>query len=134
MPTVQKASDKVINRLAVSLIDLDRLPPDMRRKVASKLDPTILALGPSPCTPCLAFKCSLVEAAMVCDYLRNCDRLAGDEPTELYLYRPTVWTRVAADAVFTVVSDDEKSISLNLAEFDVEVKPIPARPLTPKRI
>jgi hypothetical protein len=115
-------------RLAVSLKDLNRMVPEVRRKMTEgKLDLTeIVRVGEKENTPALAFSCDLLTAATICDIIRSEDRRVGDTPTGVWIFR-RAWTRVGGGILLTIMVDGE--VRLNPEVFSVEVEVVaPAAP------
>lgn len=133
MPLPSKSKE----RLAVSLVDLDRVPSGIRTKMlAGRLDLSkILQVGEDLIykIPAVAFNCPLLEAAIICDTLRSHDRRMGDYPTTVYIYRQTTWSRVTNSTVLTLTDEDNRCY-LNPEVFDTEVKFAEPIPLEPERI
>lgn len=95
-------------RLAINLVDLDRMLPEVRSiLLGGKLD---VAAGPIVVDPdrfgevAVAFRCPPETAGAICDLIRSHDRDAGDHPTRVYVFR-RAWRRLPADAVLTIVED-----------------------------
>lgn len=93
-------------RLAVNLFDLDRMNPDVRAMLlGGKLD---LAGGAIRVDDSrldetgVTFSCDLLTAASICDVIRNQDRIVGDYPTRIYVFR-RAWSRLPGDEVLTEV-------------------------------
>lgn len=124
IPTKQQRTE----RLAVSVFDLDRLPPDVRRQMlGGKLDlRAVVRPDPDkPATTALAFSCPLLEAALICDILRNNDRKLGDEPTKVYLYSGRGWAEIGPSTVLT--STDGGDLSLCPSVFPPLEEPTPPK-------
>ena len=130
-PTVRRTS----TRLAINLFDLDRMLPMMRQtmlggrldlKVAVWVDKDRLDES------AVVFTCDLLEAAALCDVIRDHDRSVGDYPTRVYLCRESAWQRVPADAILSIVV--EGKCDLNPKHFPKDVEPAEAIPLEPKPV
>ncbi len=101
-------------QLAVCVLDLDRAPREKReRLVAGRLDKSSLfqvKMDRQRRTlkvpePAVVFSCDLVEAATVCDILRNLDRVEKLPPTRVYINRELNWLCLYAHEVLTVLID-----------------------------
>jgi hypothetical protein len=129
------ADDLRPERLAISLTDVDRLPPELKRGfLAGRIDATkIIRVGAQRRTeeqPAVEFVCPLLEAATVCDMIRSHDRSVGDRPCEVFISRGTIndtgrecWTRVIYATTFTVLINGK--VSLNPELFTVVTKAVP---------
>jgi hypothetical protein len=47
----------------------------------------------------LAFSCNLLQAASVCDILREHDGKVGQTPTRIYLRKVRVWQKLPGDCI-----------------------------------
>lgn len=122
-------------RLAIALEALERLPTAMRNEIIPKLHrDTLLRMGKGERkedVPALEFSCSLLEAALICDIVRNHDRLAGESPADVYIHRGTTWTRVIFSQVLTVLINGKAALNpafftnTNVAAIDDGCKPRP---------
>lgn len=115
MPALPSKNGAPEVRLAVNLFDLhDRVPIVMRQKLmAGRLDLTRhidmrFDRAKEADEAAVAFSCPLLEAAIICDWLRSNDRSVGDYPTRLYINRKVSWTRIPSYIVLTEVMDDGK--------------------------
>jgi hypothetical protein len=109
MPRVEPPSDagEREEQLAVNLWDLDRIDGDTRRELLGGR----LAPGAAPIDlrdrfgaedVAVVLACPLLEAAIVCDLLRNADRALNDSPTRVYILAPgRPWARLPGTAVLT---------------------------------
>jgi hypothetical protein len=125
-------------RLAVNLFDLDRMPERLRAAVAMRIDPKPIVLdgeaglNGGPREVGLAFACPLMEAATLCDLLRQVDRDAGQRPVRLYICKKA-WSPIPDDRVLTVPDPLTKRMVLNPDVFRVDpgsasvVAPIPRK-------
>lgn len=105
-------------KLAVSLTDLDRVDPIIRSRLALMLDLTStirVGMDRMEDIPAVVFSCPLLEAATVCDVLRNHDRQVGDAPTGIYVNKAQSWSRVTNNTLLTVLVDGK--VKLNPAVF-----------------
>lgn len=120
-------------KLAISLVDLDRLSPQLRAKVARILDLTqVIEVGFDRVTrvPAVVFTCDLLTAAIVCDGIRSDDRKHHRQPTNLYVNRDRSWGRITNEIVLTV--ELASGIQLNPTFFpDVQLE---AQPPAVKKI
>ena len=121
-------------KLAVSLVDLDRVAPALRAGLlGGKLDLSrAIRVGQDRTedVPAVVFSCDLLTAATVCDILRSHDRQHGDPPTGLYICKDRAWVRVTNDTVLTVVVGGKTR--LNPAVFPAaltDAAPPPAKKL-----
>lgn len=107
-------------RLALTLADLDRLDPGIRRKMLGGR----IALTPVRADDgiiradgvIIPFVCPLLESAMIADVLRFQDKQAGNRVTGVWLDRGRGWRKLASDAVLTVKVNE--TFILNPAVFD----------------
>lgn len=105
-----------MEKLAINLYDLDRLPADMRGKLlGGRLDlsspiRTDWDRKDSPDELALLFTCPLLTAAIVCDIIRDWDVKAGDFPTRIYLKRKE-WTRIPSHKRLTVVAGSKSHLN-----------------------
>ena len=120
-------------RLAVNLPDLDRVDPTVRAILVapfvSKLPEDLIRADKDRMDEvAVLFICDLVQAACICDTLRNHDRRAGDPPTRLYLQKKEggAWERLPGAAVLTVMEDGRAV--LNPILFPREAVKVAARP------
>lgn len=129
-------------RLAISLPDLDRLDPEVRKRLLKgrlDLNPIKANIphGKSVREEVFVrFSCPLLEAGKVCDVVRAEDKRAGDDPTRVYILRPPTtkhpdaeWTKLPGTATFTVPDvpegvDDPKIMAE--AEWILNPKVFPA--------
>lgn len=118
-------------RLAINLLDLDRVDPMIRGMLlGGKLDLT-QPIRMDPLRPDeigVAFACDDLTAGTICDIVRNHDKKVGDYPTRAYIKRQK-WSRVPGDLLLTLVQEDK--VSLNPKLFAVEVEAI--APVVPER-
>lgn len=122
-PTASDGSSRV-ERLAVNVLDLDRVDPLVRaRMLLPNLAPdkVVRPFEKEPDETGVEFCCDLLQAALVCDLLRNHDRQLGDAPTRVYL-RKRVWSKVSPSTLLTTVRNG-KAV-LNPEVFPEEVKPV----------
>lgn len=126
-------------KLAVNLIDLDRLPPlSMEKMILPYTIKKAIQCGQTKEDVGIEFNCDLLQAAVICDMIRSEDHKSGDTPTRLYLFNGSIWKRLSDEAVLTRVSCPPGSlngpkISLHPQVFDVPTvamtAPPPPRPL-----
>ena len=123
MPTLPSKNDTTEVRLAINLFDLhDRVPVVMRQKLlAGRLDlkrhiDMRFDRAKEADEAAVVFVCPLLEAAIICDWIRSNDRASGDYPTRLYIKRKVSWTRIPSYVILTEVGDDGKC-RLNPEEF-----------------
>ena len=118
-------------RLAFELACIDRIPADLSLKLglANKLDftETIAATGSHGPAPAVVFKCSLLEAAVVCDLVRSYDRRMRNPISGVFVSRNGgVWVRIQNWMQLTLKEPDPDSgkerVVLNPRAFDVPVK------------
>jgi len=105
-----------MEQLAVSLFDIDRIPPTLRRNLLQgklELSNIIRILD----KPAVVFTCDLLTAALTCDILRSNDRKLCDSPTEVFIKR-SKWSRVPSNTVLTVLGPTNKA-RLNPDVFSV---------------
>lgn len=97
-------------RLAINLEDLHRVDQSIRAKlIGSRLDlehPISTEFDDGRKGVAVPFSCDLLTAAIVCDYLRNLDRQAGDDETRIYIKKET-WSRVWAYQELTIPVGEE---------------------------
>lgn len=110
-------------RLAVNLPDLDRVEPIIRGillKGRLDLSDVVKVGGDNFDEMGVLFTCPLLQAACICDTLRNHDRRAGDYPTRIYLQRGPgrAWEKLAGRIVLTDVVDEK--VRLNPEIFSPE--------------
>src|SRR5580692_11214103 len=103
-----RITTKVDYALALCLFDSDHIPEDLR--LACKLD-EVLDRDPANIVKIYpdsrdeddmketgaVFTCDLLQAALVCDVIRNHDRASNLSPTRVYIHRK-VWTRISGMA------------------------------------
>lgn len=128
-------------RLAIWLDDVERLPPQMRLEVYPHLDLTrVHRVGQGEKNeeqPALAFKCPLLQAALICDVIRNHDRTVGVRPSELYINRSGEefgFRRIVYGDVLTVLVNGKAA--LNPAVFGgalIDDRPPEVKPLFIRR-
>jgi hypothetical protein len=109
----------------VNLADLDRVEPLVRGSMLhGKLDlaGAVLVDRNRPDENAVAFTCSLLTAASICDILRGHDKKAGDAPTRVYINRGRGWARLPGGAVLSVVRNG--NVVLNPDVFTVELVPL----------
>lgn len=131
-------NDDRTERLAIWVPDLDRIPEQMRAGILPHLDlAKVHRVGQGEKNeeqPAVAFKCPLLQAALICDLIRAHDSGAGERPTELYLNRGgDRWPRVTYETKLTVMGPGGKfvlnpAVFADVLEFRVEV-PAVVRPL-----
>lgn len=124
-------------KLAIWLSDVERLPPQMRLEMYPHLDLNkIHRTGKGERieeSPTLAFKCPLLQAALICDVVRSHDRKVGARPSELFVNRSgddDGWRRIVYGDMLTVVVNGRAI--LNPAVFGGTVmvdEPAEVRPL-----
>jgi hypothetical protein len=108
-------------RLGIWFADVEKLPPQMRLEILPHLDLTrILRVGQGEKNeeqPALAFKCPLLQAALICDLIRSHDRAVGARPSEIYLNRSgeeTAWRRVVYSMALTVMVNGKAMLNPEL--------------------
>lgn len=93
-------------RLSINLFDTDRLIGMLREKTLPLLDfsAAIPMDKDRPEERGVAFTCSLLQAAVVCDIIRSEDRKAGDVPTRIYLKRSPnrAWYKLGSEVILTL--------------------------------
>ncbi len=114
------------DRLACNLIDLDRIPSDVRTMMGlvhlvdrSKI---VRVVKDRSDEIAVIFICDLLAAACLCDTIRSWDKKAGDRPTRVYLCKSRVWERFPGDALLSLVDGDGR-VRLNPKWFTVKVLP-----------
>lgn len=121
--------------LAINLIDLERVPPQVREELFGH---GLFHLHPRPIwmdtdkmeETGLAFACQLLQAAAICDFLRENDCKVGQTPTRVYMRRVRAWQKLAGDVILV------KYGKLNPAVFPPERAVVvkPAFPTTARKI
>jgi hypothetical protein len=99
-------------RLGINIFDIDRIDSVMREmmRLTEKIDRTPIRFDPSRMDEGgVAFSCSLLDAACLCDVIRSHDRRAGDFPTRVYVFRKA-WSKLPSHAVLTRVREDGKCV------------------------
>ena len=127
MPILIKKPEPSGEKLAVTLTDLDRLPTDAKaRYLGGRLDlAKTVKVGAG--IPAVAFKCDLLQAALVCDLLRSEDRKAGDAPTGVWVKRRDSWYKVSERLLLTLTVADEGALNPDLfADAVIEGAPVEA--------
>src|SRR5258708_5913057 len=95
MPIVGKVNQSAEarkERLAINLVDLDRIEPVVRSILISPYvnkNPADIVKADRDRMDEMAviFTCHLLQAACICDTIRNKDRAAGQYPTRIYLQK-----------------------------------------------
>lgn len=128
-------------RLAISLLDLDRLAPTIyTNMIVPNVIKKSIQVGPKVEEVAVEFCCPLLNAAVICDNLRSDDRKAGDYPTRIYVNYGDRWVKIGDNDVLTLVSSflygngtgPHNSVRLNPAVFKVPPAPpipLPTRPM-----
>ena len=121
--------------LAINLIDLERVPPQVREELFGV---GLFLLHPRPIwidrekmdETGLAFACPMLQAASICDILREHDHKSGQSPTRVYLRRVKAWIKLPGEAIMV------KYDRLNPAVFPPEraVVVAPAFPTRARKI
>jgi hypothetical protein len=104
-------------KLALNVLDVDRIPLTNRQKLlGGKLDLTqaIWIDTRRVDKSAVVFTCALLEAACICDTIRNIDRRANDYPTRVYVLRES-WTQLPGHVTLTRVIGHK--VMLNRAVF-----------------
>lgn len=89
--------------LAINLLDLERVHPTVRESLLGHglfllhQRPVLMDRERMMDETGLAFACPLLQAAAICDLIRDHDRKAGDTPTRVYLRRVRAWEKVSAE-------------------------------------
>lgn len=108
-------------QLAVNLFDLDQLDSAIKGKLlAGKVDTrnplrTDWDRKNIDDEVALIFTCDLLEAALICDIIRNLNRKVNDRPTRLYIKRKE-WSRIPSGIILTI--KDLNGTRLNPKVFD----------------
>lgn len=113
-------------RLAINVDDIQRLSPENRRSLLGgrlrftdgREDQWVRVKVGNRTEAAVEFSCNLLEAATVCDVIRDRDRGIGDEPTRVYVMRRDAWDRLPSATALTVVRGS--SCVLSEAVFSVE--------------
>ncbi len=106
-------------RLAVNLIDLERVTPFIRTALfgpkLARLDASkVLKMDPARFDEMgVAFACPLLDAACILDTMRAHDRKVGDSPTRCYVFR-TAWTKVPGAQQLSVMSNGRPILNPSL--------------------
>ena len=124
-PAVQERPE----RLAVALFDLDRIEPSIRKMIlGGKLDlsvPFRVDAWDVAEDTMVPFSCPLIDAASICDVVRDRDRRAGDPPTRVAVFKQT-WQRLSGTVLLTVMVKGK--VTLNPAAFaGVRIEAVPTR-------
>jgi hypothetical protein len=130
VPVVEERTEK----LAIALDDLDRIHPSIKGGLLGagycKVDlGNIFRVGEGRVKggrAMVAFRCSLLEAATICDIVRSHDRKVGDPETFVYMKRGEEWCQVFGTKTLTVVADGK--VALNPEVFTPLTKPEGAPP------
>lgn len=123
--------------LAVNLVDLERVPPAIREELFGcrlfLLDPEPIWMDKGNMEETgLAFACPLMQAAAICDLLREHDHRAGQTPTRVYLRKVKAWTKLAGDAI--LVKFNRLNPDVFPPERAVAVTPVfPTKPAFPMK-
>lgn len=123
-------------RLAISLVDIDRIPSEVRQiMLGGKLDATkAIKIDKTKLDEIgVLFTCDLLTAGTISDLIRGHDKKLGDYPTRVYIQRAIAWERLPADTLLTIVKDGR--VILNPKVFPdklIEVDAAPAVPMKPK--
>lgn len=121
MPALPSKGNEV--QIAVNVFDLDRVPDVMKHKLLSgRLDLSrrinTQTTRHEPDEAAIPFKCPLLEAAIIGDWLRSQDRQHGVFPTRLYINRKGVaWGRILSYVVLTEVDEETGKVKLNTDFF-----------------
>jgi hypothetical protein len=133
VPRVQDDPPPRKERIGVNLFDLQRVLPEVRGMLlAGKVDVSrVYTTDPRRGDErAVEFTCPLLDAACICDVLREHDRRAGDDPTRVYLRREKVWEKLPAESLLSVVEDGECVLNPKLFRPVVrseDLVPLPTR-------
>lgn len=115
-------------QIAISLFDLNRLPLDIRAKLMKdKIDAVSDHLITIKKDTAVMFTCSLKDASLICDYIRQQDREAGDRATLVFLNRGGGWGKVPQDMDLTIVENGDPILNPRLFPRKSEIKPLPVK-------
>ena len=112
MPVLAPKPAESGDLLAINLLDVTRIPQVMRDclQLASIIDcrsESIVNMDKSRFDEAgVVFTCPLLQAAAVCDVIRNHDRSTKEYPTRVYIKKVTAWSKLAGDAVLTVTQGE----------------------------
>lgn len=91
-------------RLAINLIDIDRLSPTiMRAVIVPHTIKKAVQVGEAVSDVGIEFSCDLLHAATICDVIRSDDRKMGDPITRIYLFNGRSWKKLPDEAILTRV-------------------------------
>lgn len=112
------------HRIAINLRDLDRADSALRALVAQLIKPAPIRIDPNDLDEvAVAFACRPLQAATVCDLVREHDRRVGDAPTRVYLFRKT-WSKLPSHEALAVGTGVSLRLNPKLFPESVEhVKP-----------
>ncbi len=122
-------------KLAINLTDLDRLEPTFRQKMLGRkldLSRVVKVNNRGLIEPGVVFTCPILEAALICDIIRNNDRLCGDPPTRAYIFRQD-WKRLRDTDVLTQVHEGKANLAPAIFT-DAEIIIAPPIVQAPKRL
>ncbi len=92
------------HRIAIAVDDVLRMEPLLRSNlVGGRLSKTHVRIeqGDSR-VAAVEFTCPAIEAAAICDVIRDQDRDAEESPSRVYVWRGKTWSRVPADVELVV--------------------------------
>lgn len=130
MPSLRK--DEVHEkRLAINMFDLSRVDESIRGVILrDKLDlrrESVILLDKNRLDEtAIPFTCDLLSAACICDVIREHDRRAGDYPARVYYRRATVWEKLPATAILSLVRPGKVILNPGVFRVDIEAgSPLP---------
>jgi hypothetical protein len=120
-----------VSKLAVNLLDLDRLDPLLRQiLLGGKLDvDNLVMVGKEVC---VAFTCDLLTAACTCEGIRVFDKKAQRHPTRTYINRGDGWVKLTGLDTLVVVEGNRCKLNRDLfppppvaaSQQKVDVRPV----------
>lgn len=118
-------------KLAVNLLDLDRLDPLTRQiLIAGRVDAgAMVMVGKEIAVP---FSCDLLLAACLCQAVRNLDRRADRAPCRVYLKKADAWNKVPG--IVDLITVEGGKCLLNPAAVPPEPVPTHAMPIPGRKV